>query len=122
MGFSYVGDFSQQMYQGEGNDLFKDGGLGKVALHGLAGGVGAELTGGDFEAGVASGAFRELISPLTSDQSETTQLAVSQLAGTAVGGDEGATTGNQIVTSETHKLYTRKINVEKKVKGHFFTL
>ncbi len=103
LGFEYIGDTSmfKQLY--ENNEYFSEGAIGKVALHGLAGGIGAELVGGDFEVGAASAAVRELISPLTSDQSKTIQLAISQLSGTLVGaalnGDKGATTGYHIATS-----------------------
>ena len=117
LGFEFVGDTSmfQELYNN--NKYFTEGAIGKLALHGLAGGIGAELAGGDFKAGAASAAVRELISPLTSDQSKTTQLAVSQLTGTLVGaainGDKGATTGYHIATSA--EKYNRQLH-EKEIQ------
>ncbi len=120
LGFEFVGDTSmfQELYNN--NKYFTEGAIGKLALHGLAGGIGAELAGGDFKAGAASAAVRELISPLTSDQSKTTQLAVSQLTGTLVGaainGDKGATTGYHIATSAekyNRQLHNKEIQLIK---------
>jgi len=101
IGYSYVGDIAQK-YE------YKDGSFQKTALHSLWGGVGAEITGGDFVDGATSAAVREIVSPLTAktdkeDKKEDLQLFVSQLAGITTGkitgGDEGAVTGNAIASS-----------------------
>ena len=128
MGFSYVGDFSKYLYLGKGNDLFKDGGLGKIALHGLAGGVGAELTGGDFEVGLASGAMNELLSPYTSidakeagmsqKRADAIEVGFSKLIGGIAGGivdggDKGVQTGSNIAESATK--YNRQLH-EKEIQ------
>jgi len=47
MGYAEVGNIALEEYK-ESNKLFDNGGIGKVVLHGVMGGVGAELLGGDF--------------------------------------------------------------------------
>ena len=116
IGFSYVGDYSQDQ-ELNNNSYFSEGALGKVALHSLVGGIGAKLSGGEFKTGAISAGVRELISPLTKTQSNPTQLALSQLtgalAGAAINGNKGATTGYNISTSA--EKYNRQLH-EKEIE------
>ena len=121
IGFSYVGDYSQHQELNENNSYFQEGGIGKVALHSIIGGIGAKLSGGEFKTGALSAGARELISPLTQGESQTTQLALSQLTGALVGyalnGDKGAQTGYNISTSAeeyNRQLHEKEIEFIKK--------
>ena len=115
-GYRYVGDAAFLETLGEGNSLFEEGGLGKVALHSGMGALGAALMGGDIASGAAAGAARELLSPLTADAGEGTQLLVSKLTGIAAGAiagsEAGALTGSDIATSaelNNRQLHQREI-------------
>ena len=67
LGFRFVGDTSMGQYLGEDNDYFKDGGLGKVALHSVVGGASAALMGGDVASGAVSAGTNELLGFITKD-------------------------------------------------------
>lgn len=121
VGFKLVGDTSMQQYLGKDNQLFKDGGLGKVALHSLVGGATAALQGKDVTAGMASAGVNELASPLLEGMNNSTQQIISGVIGglTAglVGGESQISTGQTIAQSGTE--YNRQLHQDeiKFIKG-----
>ena len=117
LGFRYVGDTSMGQYLGEGNDYFKDGGIGKIALHSVVGGASAELMGGDFTSGAVSAGVNELASPLLDGLDDERQQAISGFIGGvaagAVGGEDQANIGSTIAQSATQ--FNRQLH-EKEIK------
>ncbi|PKM22712.1 MAG: hypothetical protein CVV10_02900, partial [Gammaproteobacteria bacterium HGW-Gammaproteobacteria-14] len=74
--------------------LFVEGGMGRVGLHGVTGGLVAEATGGDFATGAAAAGLNQWLSPQLDQiagQDGAGRTAASQLAGLTgamlVGGD-----------------------------------
>ena len=92
-GFNWVGDFSQEL-------KLTEGGLAKVSLHAIMGGLAAEAAGGDFKSGaLVAGANEALIDTLakqygdmTHEQRSSLLTMNSQVLGVLVasvaGGDE----------------------------------
>ncbi|MEI2831939.1 DUF637 domain-containing protein, partial [Pseudomonas mosselii] len=120
-GFKWVGDISAE------NKLnLKDGGLPKIALHALMGGLAAEAAGGNFRMGALSAGVNEAVVGLLADQytkmpkEEKNRLLVmnSQLIGVltaaAAGGDaKDLQTGSWVASSATS--YNRLLHdAEKK--------
>ncbi|MFJ2456843.1 DUF637 domain-containing protein, partial [Pseudomonas protegens] len=120
-GFKWVGDIS-----GENKLDLKDGGIPKVALHALMGGLAAEAAGGDFKVGALSAGVNEAVVGLLADQytqmskEEKNRLLVmnSQLIGVltaaAAGGEaKDLQTGSWVAGSATS--YNRLLHdAEKK--------
>ncbi|MDH1659065.1 DUF637 domain-containing protein, partial [Pseudomonas mosselii] len=120
-GFKWVGDISAE------NKLnLKDGGLPKIALHALMGGLAAEAAGGNFRMGALSAGVNEAVVGLLADQytkmpkEEKNRLLMmnSQLIGVltaaAAGGDaKDLQTGSWVASSATS--YNRLLHdAEKK--------
>ncbi|MDE5591882.1 MAG: hypothetical protein K2I63_02860, partial [Helicobacter sp.] len=72
----------------KGNTLFKEGGLGKIAMHTSVGGVMAALNKQDFLKGAILGGIHESISPLRGNPLENTekQILISKVYGAILGG------------------------------------
>ncbi|QOG12849.1 hypothetical protein [Arcobacter sp. FWKO B] len=89
--------------------------LNKTLTHSLIGGTIAKLQGEDFITGAVAAGTRELISPLTVNSSQQTQLLTSQLTGILVGGlsggDDGASVGYNIATSA--EIYNRQLHKDE---------
>ncbi|MDC0933107.1 hypothetical protein OAR97_04595 [Arcobacteraceae bacterium] len=102
-------------YLGEDNTLFKDGAVGKVALHSLVGAGTAELLGQDATAGAVAAGVNELVSPLYDGLENDTQIQVSGLIGglsaAAVGGESEISTGQTIAQSATE--YNRQLHAKE---------
>ncbi len=115
LGFRAVGDTSMQQYLGKDNTLFKDGALGKVALHSIVGAGTAELLGEDAKAGAVSAGVNELASPLLDGLDNENQIAFSGLIGGlsagAVGGESQISTGQTIAQSGTK--YNRQLHQDE---------
>jgi|GEM_PF-1893344 len=115
LGFRFVGDTSMGQYLGEGNDYFKDGGIGKIALHSVVGGASAALMGGDVAAGAVAAGVNELASPLLEGIDDKRQQAISGLIGGiaagAVGGEGEITKGQTIAQSATE--YNRQLHQDE---------
>ena len=127
--YKKVGDIGYTQGETYNNDYFKDGGLGKVALHATAGGIASKLMGDKFATGAISAGLNEAISPLTANSSDQAELATSQLIGTIVGGwlngDKGANTGFTINTSATlnnRQLHQKEIDLAKQKAAEYANL
>ena len=128
--YKAVGSYSSNEANINSNQLFKESGLGKIALHSAVGALSAKLSHENIAAGALSAAVNEAISSLlhkdTSNMStkeieayNNKRLLASQLIGIIAGGiangDEGANTGYKITTSadtynrQLHQRETDKI-------------
>jgi len=126
--YKAVGSYSSNEANINSNQLFKESGLGKIALHSAVGALSAKLSHENVAAGALSGAVNEAISSAlhkdTSNMStkeieayNNKRLLVSQLIGIIAGGiangDEGANTGYKITTSAdtyNRQLHQREID------------
>ena len=128
--YKAVGSYSSNEANINSNALFKESGLGKIALHSAVGALSAKLSHENVAAGALSGAVNEAISSAlhkdTSNMSakeieayNNKRLLASQLIGIIAGGiangDKGANTGYKITTSadtynrQLHQRETDKI-------------
>ena len=123
-----VGSYSSNEANINSNQLFKESGLGKIALHSAVGALSAKLSHENVAAGALSGAVNEAISSAlhkdTSNMStkeieayNNKRLLASQLIGIIAGGiangDKGANTGYKITTSAdtyNRQLHQREID------------
>ncbi|QOG12847.1 filamentous hemagglutinin N-terminal domain-containing protein [Arcobacter sp. FWKO B] len=114
LGFRAVGDYEVNQLQ-QGNTSWEDGSINKTITHSLIGGTIAKLQGEDFKTGAVAAGTRELLSPLTVNSSQQTQLLTSQLTGILVGGlsggDSGASVGYNIATSA--EIYNRQLHKDE---------
>ena len=126
--YKAVGSYSSSEANINSNALFKESGLGKIALHSAVGALSAKLSHENVAAGALSGAVNEAISSAlhkdTSNMStkeieayNNKRLLASQLIGIIAGGiangDEGANTGYKITTSAdtyNRQLHQREID------------
>ncbi|WP_187424437.1 two-partner secretion domain-containing protein [Campylobacter concisus] len=126
--YKAVGSYSSNEANINSNALFKESGLGKIALHSAVGALSAKLSHENVAAGALSGAVNEAISSAlhkdTSNMStkeieayNNKRLLASQLIGIIAGGiangDEGANTGYKITTSAdtyNRQLHQREID------------
>ena len=126
--YKAVGSYSSNEANINSNQLFKESGLGKIALHSAVGALSAKLSHENVAAGALSGAVNEAISSAlhkdTSNMStkeieayNNKRLLASQLIGIIAGGiangDEGANTGYKITTSAdtyNRQLHQREID------------
>ncbi len=80
--FNYVGDLaSDQLPRDAAGNLLTDapsiwleGGAGRIGLHALAGGVIAEITGGEFATGAAAAGLQQLLSPALPPRQDSCRL------------------------------------------------
>ena len=128
--YKAVGSYSSSEANINSNSLFKESGLGKIALHSAVGALSAKLSHENVAAGALSGAVNEALSSIlykdTSNMStkeieayNNKRLLASQLIGIIAGGiangDKGANTGYKITTSadtynrQLHQRETDKI-------------
>ena len=128
--YKAVGSYSSNEANINSNQLFKESGLGKIALHSAVGALSAKLSHENVAAGALSGAVNEAISSAlhkdTSNMStkeieayNNKRLLASQLIGIIAGGiangDKGANAGYKITTSadtynrQLHQRETDKI-------------
>ena len=123
-----VGSYSSNEANINSNQLFKESGLGKIALHSAVGALSAKLSHENVAAGALSGAVNEAISSAlhkdTSNMStkeiedyNNKRLLASQLIGIIAGGiangDKGANAGYKITTSAdtyNRQLHQREID------------
>ncbi|WP_462110275.1 two-partner secretion domain-containing protein [Campylobacter concisus] len=126
--YKAVGNYSSNESNINSNSLFKESGLGKIALHSAVGALSAKLSHENVAAGALSGAVNEAISSAlhkdTSNMStkeleayNNKRLLASQLIGIIAGGiangDKGANTGYKITTSAdtyNRQLHQREID------------
>ncbi len=126
--YKAVGSYSSNEANINSNQLFKESGLGKIALHSAVGALSAKLSHENVAAGALSAAVNEAISSAlhkdTSNMStkeieayNNKRLLASQLIGIIAGGiangDEGANTGYKITTSAdtyNRQLHQREID------------
>ncbi|WP_103615743.1 filamentous hemagglutinin N-terminal domain-containing protein [Campylobacter concisus] len=126
--YKAVGSYSSNEANINSNSLFKESGLGKIALHSAVGALSAKLSHENVAAGALSGAVNEAISSAlhkdTSNMStkeieayNNKRLLASQLIGIIAGGiangDRGANTGYKITTSAdtyNRQLHQREID------------
>ena len=126
--YKAVGSYSSNEANINSNQLFKESGLGKIALHSAVGALSAKLSHENVAAGALSGAVNEAISSIlykdTSNMStkeieayNNKRLLASQLIGIIAGGiangDKGANTGYKITTSAdtyNRQLHQREID------------
>jgi filamentous hemagglutinin len=112
--FKAVGDKSMDK-ELKGDKSFADGGYKKVLLHSATGAVVAKVQNKDMLAGAVSAGARELLSPMTQNNSEDAQQLASKiigtLAGNAVAGDEGAQVGHDIALSA--EVYNRQLHQDE---------
>ena len=126
--YKAVGSYSGNEANINSNALFKESGLGKIALHSAVGALSAKLSHENVAAGALSGAVNEAISSAlhkdTSNMStkeieayNNKRLLASQLIGIIAGGiangDKGANTGYKITTSAdtyNRQLHQREID------------
>jgi len=126
--YKAVGNYSSSESNINSNSLFKESGLGKIALHSAVGALSAKLSHENVAAGALSGAVNEAISSAlhkdTSNMStkeieayNNKRLLASQLIGIIAGGiangDKGANTGYKITTSAdtyNRQLHQREID------------
>ena len=126
--YKAVGSYSSNEANINSNALFKESGLGKIALHSAVGALSAKLSHENVAAGALSGAVNEAISSAlhkdTSNMStkeieayNNKRLLASQLIGIIAGGiangDKGANTGYKITTSAdtyNRQLHQREID------------
>ena len=126
--YKAVGSYSSNEANINSNQLFKESGLGKIALHSAVGALSAKLSHENIAAGALSAAVNEAISSLlhkdTSNMStkeieayNNKRLLASQLIGIIAGGiangDKGANTGYKITTSAdtyNRQLHQREID------------
>jgi len=126
--YKAVGSYSSSEANINSNQLFKESGLGKIALHSAVGALSAKLSHENVAAGALSGAVNEAISSAlhkdTSNMStkeieayNNKRLLASQLIGIIAGGiangDKGANTGYKITTSAdtyNRQLHQREID------------
>ena len=126
--YKAVGSYSSNEANINSNSLFKESGLGKIALHSAVGALSAKLSHENVAAGALSGAVNEAISSAlhkdTSNMStkeieayNNKRLLASQLIGIIAGGiangDKGANTGYKITTSAdtyNRQLHQREID------------
>ena len=126
--YKAVGSYSSNEANINSNQLFKESGLGKIALHSAVGALSAKLSHENVAAGALSGAVNEAISSAlhkdTSNMStkeieayNNKRLLASQLIGIIAGGiangDKGANTGYKITTSAdtyNRQLHQREID------------
>ena len=126
--YKAVGSYSSNEANINSNQLFKESGLGKIALHSAVGALSAKLSHENVAAGALSGVVNEAISSAlhkdTSNMSakeieayNNKRLLASQLIGIIAGGiangDEGANTGYKITTSAdtyNRQLHQREID------------
>uniref|UniRef100_UPI0015E187D5 hemagglutinin repeat-containing protein n=1 Tax=Campylobacter concisus TaxID=199 RepID=UPI0015E187D5 len=128
--YKAVGSYSSSEANINSNSLFKESGLGKIALHSAVGALSAKLSHENVAAGALSAAVNEALSSIlykdTSNMStkeieayNNKRLLASQLIGIIAGGiangDKGANTGYKITTSadtynrQLHQRETDKI-------------
>ena len=126
--YKAVGSYSSNEANINSNALFKESGLGKIALHSAVGALSAKLSHENVAAGALSAAVNEAISSAlhkdTSNMStkeieayNNKRLLASQLIGIIAGGiangDKGANTGYKITTSAdtyNRQLHQREID------------
>ena len=126
--YKAVGSYSSSEANINSNTLFKESGLGKIALHSAVGALSAKLSHENVAAGALSGAVNEAISSAlhkdTSNMStkeieayNNKRLLASQLIGIIAGGiangDKGANAGYKITTSAdtyNRQLHQREID------------
>ena len=126
--YKAVGSYSSSEANINSNSLFKESGLGKIALHSAVGALSAKLSHENVAAGALSGAVNEALSSIlykdTSNMStkeieayNNKRLLASQLIGIIAGGiangDKGANTGYKITTSAdtyNRQLHQREID------------
>ena len=126
--YKAVGSYSSNEANINSNALFKESGLGKIALHSAVGALSAKLSHENVAAGALSGAVNEALSSIlykdTSNMStkeieayNNKRLLASQLIGIIAGGiangDKGANTGYKITTSAdtyNRQLHQREID------------
>ena len=126
--YKAVGSYSSSEANINSNSLFKESGLGKIALHSAVGALSAKLSHENVAAGALSGAVNEAVSSIlykdTSNMStkeieayNNKRLLASQLIGIIAGGiangDKGANTGYKITTSAdtyNRQLHQREID------------
>ena len=126
--YKAVGGYSGNEANINSNALFKESGLGKIALHSAVGALSAKLSHENVAAGALSGAVNEAVSSIlykdTSNMStkeieayNNKRLLASQLIGIIAGGiangDKGANTGYKITTSAdtyNRQLHQREID------------
>ena len=126
--YKAVGNYSSSESNINSNALFKESGLGKIALHSAVGALSAKLSHENVAAGALSGAVNEAISSAlhkdTSNMStkeieayNNKRLLASQLIGIIAGGiangDKGANAGYKITTSAdtyNRQLHQREID------------
>ncbi|WP_103628136.1 filamentous hemagglutinin N-terminal domain-containing protein, partial [Campylobacter concisus] len=121
--YKAVGSYSSNEANINSNQLFKESGLGKIALHSAVGALSAKLSHENVAAGALSGAVNEAISSAlhkdTSNMStkeieayNNKRLLASQLIGIIAGGiangDKGANAGYKITTSAD--TYNRQLH------------
>ena len=126
--YKAVGSYSSNEANINSNALFKESGLGKIALHSAVGALSAKLSHENVAAGALSAAVNEAVSSIlykdTSNMStkeleayNNKLLLASQLIGIIAGGiangDKGANTGYKITTSAdtyNRQLHQREID------------
>ena len=126
--YKAVGNYSSSESNINSNSLFKESGLGKIALHSAVGALSAKLSHENVAAGALSAAANEALSSIlykdTSNMStkeleayNNKRLLASQLIGIIAGGiangDKGANTGYKITTSAdtyNRQLHQREID------------
>ena len=126
--YKAVGSYSSSEANINSNTLFKESGLGKIALHSAVGALSAKLSHENVAAGALSAAANEALSSIlykdTSNMStkeleayNNKRLLASQLIGIIAGGiangDKGANTGYKITTSAdtyNRQLHQREID------------
>ena len=126
--YKAVGSYSSSEANINSNSLFKESGLGKIALHSAVGALSAKLSHENVAAGALSAAVNEALSSIlykdTSNMStkeleayNNKRLLASQLIGIIAGGiangDKGANTGYKITTSAdtyNRQLHQREID------------
>ncbi|MDE5603325.1 MAG: hypothetical protein K2I71_05345, partial [Helicobacter sp.] len=103
----------------KGNTLFKEGGLGKIAMHTSVGGVIAALNKQDFLKGAILGGIHESISPLRGNPLENTekQILISKVHGAILGGLLGGESlmefGSRL--NESAERYNRELHYDGRV-------
>ena len=126
--YKAIGSYSSSEANINSNTLFKESGLGKIALHSAVGALSAKLSHENVAAGALSAAANEALSSIlykdTSNMStkeleayNNKRLLASQLIGIIAGGiangDKGANTGYKITTSAdtyNRQLHQREID------------
>ena len=108
-----VGDIAQ-IQSMKGNNLFKEGGLGKVVLHSGVGGVMASLKNENFFKGALISGIHESIAPLRGNpiENKEREVLISKVYGGVVGGLLG---GNSLMAlgsalSESAERYNRELH------------